>query len=125
MPFVELGEEMRLLAGMALHDKTCAIPRPWLEKIRGEASAYGKKLLKMAERYRITYGLQEAPALTWRETEVLKALSLGWSRERIAEKLALSVNTVKAEIRTTYAKLGAVNRADAVRIAMELNIFTR
>jgi LuxR family maltose regulon positive regulatory protein len=125
MPFIELGEEMRLLATLALRDKTCVIPRPWLEEIRGAASAYHKKLLKMAERFRIRSGLQDSPALSWREVEVLKALSLGWSRERIANKLAMSVNTVKAEIHSIYTKLGAINRADAVRIAMELNIFTR
>ncbi|MDR1909600.1 MAG: LuxR C-terminal-related transcriptional regulator, partial [Spirochaetaceae bacterium] len=125
MPFIELGEEMRILAGRALRDKNCAIPRDWLEEIRGKASAYRKRLLKIYQGPEYSPKPREAPSLSWRETEVLRTLSLGWSREQIAEKMALSVNTVKAEIRSIYAKLGAVNRVDAVRIALELNIFSR
>ncbi|MDR3338143.1 MAG: LuxR C-terminal-related transcriptional regulator [Treponema sp.] len=125
MPFIELGEDMRLLAGEALNSPNCSIPRPWLETIRGKASAYGKKLFLAAEENRSSLPEQAAPALTWREREVLKALSRGWNREKIAGNLATSVNTVKAEISSVYTKLGAQNRADAVRIAGKLNIFSR
>jgi LuxR family maltose regulon positive regulatory protein len=39
------------------------------------------------------------------------------TQEEIASLTSLSVNTVKSVIRSIYNKLGALNRADAVRIA--------
>jgi LuxR family maltose regulon positive regulatory protein len=53
---------------------------------------------------------------------VLTELSQGLTREEIAGHLSLSVNTVKSVIRSVYNKLGAVNRADAVRIATSLGL---
>jgi hypothetical protein len=38
MLFIELGNEMRNLTNAALQDKTCTIPRDWLERIRGSAA---------------------------------------------------------------------------------------
>jgi LuxR family maltose regulon positive regulatory protein len=122
MPFIELGEAMRDLAGAALNLRDCAVPRPWLEMIRSKASVYGKKLAMVAEQFRSP--LPAVSELTWREQEVLRLLSWGLPREEIAHKLALSLNTVKAELSSIYAKLGARNRADAVRIASKLNIFS-
>jgi LuxR family maltose regulon positive regulatory protein len=40
------------------------------------------------------------------------------TREEIADVSSLSVNTVKSTIRNLYNKLGAINKADAVRIAV-------
>jgi LuxR family maltose regulon positive regulatory protein len=39
------------------------------------------------------------------------------TQEEIASVSSLSVNTVKSMIRSVYNKLGALNKADAVRIA--------
>jgi LuxR family maltose regulon positive regulatory protein len=60
--------------------------------------------------------------LSPRELEVLTGLSQGLTRDEIAEAAAISVNTVKSVIKSVYNKLGAVNRADAVRIATSLGI---
>ncbi|MDR2516754.1 MAG: LuxR C-terminal-related transcriptional regulator [Spirochaetaceae bacterium] len=125
MPFIELGEETQFLVSLALKDSRCIIPRPWLEEIKSKASAYAKKAAKIADVFRTSAAGHGKNSLSWRETAVLKALSLGWSRERIAKKLNMSLNTVKAEIGSIYDKLGAVNRADAVRIAIEMKIFSR
>ena len=122
MPFIELGKDMQLLAGMALNSRSHSIPRPWLEMIRNRASVYGKKILPAMEE-QDTRNPEQASELTWREKEVLRALSRGWNREKIAGSLAISLNTVKAEISSAYAKLGAHNRADAMRIAAKLKIF--
>jgi LuxR family maltose regulon positive regulatory protein len=121
MPFIELGRDMQLLAGMAMNSRFHSIPRTWLETIRNRASVYGKRLLLAMEEPDIP-GPEQPPDLTWREKEVLRALSLGWDREKTASALAMSVNSVKAEISSVYAKLGAHNRADAVRIASKLKI---
>jgi LuxR family maltose regulon positive regulatory protein len=44
------------------------------------------------------------------------------TQKEIAGSFSLSVNTVKSVIRSVYNKLGAVNRADAVRIAASLGL---
>jgi DNA-binding NarL/FixJ family response regulator len=89
--------------------------------IRNRASVYGKKILLALEK-QDDHNSEQVSDLTWREKEVLRALSRGWNREKIAGSLAMSVNTVKAEISSAYAKLGAHNRADVVRIAAKLKI---
>ncbi|MDR0387289.1 MAG: LuxR C-terminal-related transcriptional regulator [Treponema sp.] len=115
MPFIELGEDMRVLAGTWLAEKTGPIPRPWLETIRSKASVYAKKLSLVVEQYLA----RQAPEVTlsFREMEVLEGLSRGLTREEIAYDAAMSLNTVKNVISGIYAKLGAMNRADAIRIA--------
>jgi LuxR family maltose regulon positive regulatory protein len=115
MPFIELGEDMRVLAGVCLNRKDCSIPQPWLEAIRGRASAYGKKIAITAEQYRT--GVKQT-VLSPQEKTVLHGLSRGLTREEIADEAGLSLNTVKALIKGLYNKLGALNRADAVRIAI-------
>jgi LuxR family maltose regulon positive regulatory protein len=132
MPFVEMGKEMRSLAEAALKDRDSAkigIPRSWLEKIRLGASAYAKKLFAVAARYQ-TGGEETSvrPAgdlqvtLSRREKEVLTAILQGMTRVEIAAQTSLSANTIKSITRSIYNKLGALNKADAVRIAADLDL---
>jgi LuxR family maltose regulon positive regulatory protein len=122
MPFTELGKNMRALADAALKENAPNLPREWLEKIRINATAYAKKLFAVTEISRPeTAGEgsfdQGMSKLSRREMEVLANLSQGMTQEEIAGIASLSVNTVKSVIRSIYNKLGAVNKADAVRIA--------
>jgi LuxR family maltose regulon positive regulatory protein len=116
MPFIELGESMRALADLAA-EKKISIPRSVLENIRNKASIYAKKLSKAAEQYRSRQTSPALPVLTFRELEVLNGLARGFTREDIADDANLSVSAIKNIITSIYAKLGALNRADAIRIA--------
>jgi LuxR family maltose regulon positive regulatory protein len=122
MPFIELGKDMRALADAALKEKVPDLPRDWLEKTRLGAAGYAKKLFAVTESFRAaapgeaSFG-QDWPKLSRRELEVLVNLSQGMTQEEIAGISSLSVNTVKSVIRSVYNKLGAANKADAVRIA--------
>jgi LuxR family maltose regulon positive regulatory protein len=119
MPFIEMGKDMGNLARAVPENRRSAIPRTWLEKIAKNSAAYTKKMIALTQSYR------EAPAasknrdlsISLRERKVLIGLSEGLTREEIARNTALSVNTVKGTISVLYNKLGAVNRADAIRIA--------
>jgi len=122
MPFMELGEDMRTLAGTALNSEECAIPKPWLETIRNKASVYAKKLGMAAEQFSNRQGEKEIPFLTSQELSVLTGISQGLTREEIASGSSVSINTVKIVIKTIYEKLGAVNRADAIRIATKAGL---
>lgn len=55
--------------------------------------------------------------LSDREREVLHWLSKGFSYKEIAEKLFISVETVRTHIRNIYEKLQAGNKQEALRKA--------
>ena len=57
--------------------------------------------------------------LTAREAEVLRLLAEGLPDARIAERLFISVPTVKAHLRSIYGKLGVPSRSAATRVALE------
>lgn len=65
---------------------------------------------------------ESAPAppvrgLTAREAEVLDAMRDGFSNAQIAERMAITVPTVKSHVSSVLSKLGARSRSHAVAIA--------
>ncbi|MBB2941264.1 LuxR family maltose regulon positive regulatory protein [Actinoplanes lutulentus] len=63
-----------------------------------------------------------AEPLTEREIEVLQFLPSVLTASEIAVELAVSVNTIKAHLRSIYRKLGAARRREAVTRANNLNL---
>jgi LuxR family maltose regulon positive regulatory protein len=61
--------------------------------------------------------------LTARELEVLKLIESGCTNQDIANKLVISIPTVKRHISNIYAKLGAKSRTQAVSLGRELRLF--
>lgn len=62
--------------------------------------------------------------LTGRELEVLGGLSQGLANKQISLALGISENTVKYHVSAIYAKLGATNRTEAVRIGVQKGLIT-
>jgi NarL family two-component system response regulator LiaR len=60
--------------------------------------------------------------LNEREREVLALLAQGLSNKEIAERLFLSLATVKYHVRLLLSKLGASSRAEAVALAWQHNL---
>ncbi|MDR1576197.1 MAG: LuxR C-terminal-related transcriptional regulator [Treponema sp.] len=133
-PFIELGENMYNLINAVLKSgsgekpdgKTaCAlIKREWLRAIREKASAYAKNLSLAADRCSgrnapsVTED-QGKPCISGHEKAILSLLSQGRTEKEIAGEMKISPQMVKSAVRSLYVKLGASNRADAVRIAAE------
>jgi two-component system nitrate/nitrite response regulator NarL len=61
-------------------------------------------------------------ALTARELEILRHVIDGQTNKQIGRKISLSEITIKGHLRVAYKKIGAANRADAVRIALHYGL---
>jgi DNA-binding NarL/FixJ family response regulator len=59
--------------------------------------------------------------LTPRECDILRLLIDGKTNKEIGNTLSLNEVTVKGHLRNAYKKIGAANRADAVRIALQVS----
>ncbi len=57
---------------------------------------------------------KEADILTKKESEILDLLSKGFLYKEIADKTAISINTVKQHIHNIYEKLHVQNRTEAI-----------
>lgn len=119
MPIVEYGNRTRLLMEHVRQTTGHGLPKKWLDEMHAKASTYAKRHAYIAGRFRIRQeGLLVDYSLSRRETELLSNLSQGLTREEIADSMQLTPNTVKSMTKQTFAKLGAINAADAVRIAI-------
>jgi len=82
----------------------------------------GTHILPRSGRGAAVPGLIEA--LTGRELAVLELLAAGKSNQAIAGELVLTLDTVKKHVSHVLAKLGAVNRTEAVARARELDMIS-
>lgn len=73
---------------------------------------------------RLVHGLSQGrpESLSSREIEVLRLVAEGQSNSLIAEALSITPRTVKAHVQNILGKLGANNRAEAVRLALQQGI---
>lgn len=62
--------------------------------------------------------------LTPREIEVLELLAEGCSTKDIAERLVLSIHTVRSHIQNAISKVGASEKLEAVMIALRKGLIT-
>ncbi|MCU0503523.1 MAG: LuxR C-terminal-related transcriptional regulator, partial [Anaerolineae bacterium] len=122
--FVDEGEPMRLL----LLDF-----RLWIEKQapqeRQRLAEYPEKILAalgqpaVAPQSKIQAAKSEIPEpLSERELDVLKLLGTELSGPEIADRLSVSLNTLRTHTKNIYGKLGVNSRRTAVRRAEELGL---
>jgi DNA-binding NarL/FixJ family response regulator len=67
---------------------------------------------------------QKNELLSEREKEMLKLLSTGMSNKEIADKLCLSIRTVKAHMSNIFTKMHVASRSEALIEAMKLGLIT-
>jgi len=81
----------------------------------------GGSLLQPIVASKLIQRISQPPAdpLTARELEVLKLLAQGKANKEIAAALHISERTVKFHVSAIFTRLGAGNRTEAVRFAMQ------
>jgi LuxR family maltose regulon positive regulatory protein len=122
MPFIEYGSKMRTLSRAAMKAEDCDVPTEWLSRINKKSATYAKKLAFVVSEYRKSNHLGDDVQLSLREVEILTDLYHGLSRSEIAINRRLSINTVKSLLQIIYAKLGAENNMEVIRIALDMKL---
>ena len=118
MPFIEFGHKTRAMLRHFQKQGHEKIPADWLAVVHTKASTYAKRHTYIISRFRNSDTKTSADyGLTKREIELLCNVSQGLTRDEIASSMYISPHTVKSILKTVYNKMGAVNGADAVRIA--------
>ena len=84
-------------------------------------SAFVKRLLEAmpGESVKGKTTLVDDQILSERELEVLRCLAAGLTYPSIAERLIISVNTVRYHVKEIYGRLGVSSRAEAIAQARE------
>jgi len=100
--------------------------RTFAEKIllRQQRQATSANVLNEPVRAPAAHDNAGGSELTERELDVLRLLAQGCGNQAIAEKLFVSVTTVKTHLRNINLKLGAHNRTEAISIARRLAIIS-
>jgi DNA-binding NarL/FixJ family response regulator len=123
-------DDIAALAGMPLRGWGALLPDTSAEELQAAVHALAEGLIAgspvlLRQPWGTPLALNAIPAvgeeinLTNREMEILRLLSRGLANKQIAEALKISPHTVKFHIGSIYQKLGATNRAEAVRLGIQ------
>jgi LuxR family maltose regulon positive regulatory protein len=125
-PFRDRAE---LIAGVVSDTR----PRSWGFSVEAERQFFldicrglpltNQSLLVQLEQMQVEVQLLAAP--TARELELLSLVETGLSNQQLADRLNLSVSTVKAHLFNLYTKLGVTSRSAALARARALNLLSR
>jgi NarL family two-component system response regulator LiaR len=94
---------------------------------RGEATLHPKIAARVIKTFRSLEPEEATPfmILTEREMEVLKLIAKGYSNDKIADQLVISVGTVKGHVSNILSKLHLVDRTQAAAYAWQAGIVRR
>lgn len=123
----EAIQALKRALDMAMPDKVympfvenCDYIKPLLDELYSQGS-YHKDIARILELYAVyekavkqmtkEYFTEKKPMLTERETEIAQHAAEGLSNKGIAEKLFISKNTVKTQLKSVFEKLGINSRS--------------
>jgi DNA-binding NarL/FixJ family response regulator len=99
-------------------------PAELVEVIRDAVSGNLDDAGNVAQEWDQADFLGASAGISPRESDVLQLVVLGHSNQEIAETLYLSINSVKTYIRSTYRKIDATSRAQAIVWAIQNGFLT-
>ena len=113
MAFIHYHDKIHglLIEVFKIQSTTTKIPKKLIEKL--------KLAIERREKSKETYLLE---GISTRELDTLRLIAKDLSNQEIADRLFVSVNTVKTHLKNIYLKLGVDSRAKAVIKAKELQL---
>jgi NarL family two-component system response regulator LiaR len=122
-PALQAGAISYLLKDVKASELVDAIRRA----ARGEATLHPRIAARVIKTFRSLEPEEATPfiALTEREMEVLKLIAKGYSNDKIAETLVISMGTVKGHVSNILSKLHLVDRTQAAAYAWQAGIVRR
>jgi LuxR family maltose regulon positive regulatory protein len=114
--FLDEGEPVRGLLHRIRSDNPDALLRKYSERL---LIAFGE-IVSNASPSPTSKSLPEP--LSAREVEVLRLVGQGLSNREIADRLVISLPTVKKHVENIHGKLGVKNRSQAILRAQELKL---
>ena len=81
-----------------------------------------KKIVVVDVPFEFNTEAQQSTGISKRELEVLQLMADGLSNQEIADKLFVSLNTVKTHSANLFSKLGVNKRTQAIQKAKELSL---
>lgn len=81
-----------------------------------------KEVLVPVSSFRLDPSILEKHGISKREYEVLELMARGLSNQEIADKLFVSLNTIKTHTASLFVKLDAKRRTQAVQRAKEISL---
>lgn len=115
VPLLVPGEPGRALGSFSLYSDQLRDFSDWDKKLLTYLANHAAIAIQNAQG---VAELKQAYNLSDREREVLSLLIQGQTNKQIAEKLTVSVNTVKKHVQSIYTKLNVDSRAAAVAKAL-------
>lgn len=122
-PALQAGAISYLLKDVKASELVEAIRRA----AHGEATLHPRIAARVIKTFRSLDPEEATPfiTLTEREMEVLKLIAKGYSNERIANQLVISMGTVKGHVSNILSKLHLVDRTQAAAFAWQEGIVHR
>jgi len=118
--FVDEGEPMQELLEI-LKGESSAVIRKYVEKLLAVFEKVPDNKSRTIKAGEVSSSALVDP-LSGRELEVLRLMAAGLKYKEVAEKLVISVNTVRHHTRNIYSKLNVNNRAQAIARGIEMNL---
>ena len=126
--FVEQGFPVaEALSSMVKRGQLGAVPTRYTERILAAFSSLQPPGATRGEQFApdLPAGIEPVALiepLTDRELDVLRLMAEGLKYKEIAERLFISLNTVRSHVKAIYGKLHVNNRTQAVELARQLRI---
>jgi LuxR family maltose regulon positive regulatory protein len=96
-------------------------PTPYLDTL---LTTFQQDRIAHAQMRESTKMLSLLEPLSKRELQILDLIARGTSNSEIAQKLGITIDTVKRHVNHIFSKLGVRNRVQAVKQAQELGLLT-
>jgi LuxR family maltose regulon positive regulatory protein len=120
--FIEQGEPMARLLQKAVSQKIASNCAAKLLSVFDDSSSPAPRAVPEMPATSVSQHLSMIEPLTRREVEILQLICAGYSNREIAERLSVTLNTVKKHTSHIYGKLDVKSRTQAIARAQEIGL---